>query len=390
MAESLQNKCLKPLKTIFIEALSAVIGGGQTYITNLLQNIPGEWESSHRIVAVLPSSIKDSIHPSRNLEIVTPQFDTSSLPKRGLWLRLYLPKLLDELKCDLLFCPGGFLPVKVSKATKTAITFQNMLPFDDAERRRFSHGYIRSRLRLLKYIQGSSIKKADLVIFISDYAKSAIDKAIPYRSGKSVVIPHGLSEDFRQKDQTKPESLKEFEYVLYVSILFNYKAQLEVVQAWSKVRRMRHTGEKLLLVGPEYRPYASKVRKLIDSLGLQDEVIVTGPVPYSELPSYYHNAKINLFASSCENCPNILLEALAAGRPVLCSNYPPMPEFGGDAVEYFDPYNPDELATLLLKCLDDKELSASMGAKAFEHSFRYDWKESAAKTWNALAELAQS
>lgn len=390
MVQSLQDQCLRLLKTILIEALSAVIGGGQTYLINLLENIPKEWNDSHKIVAILPRSIKESLGPSRDLEIITPQFDTLSLPKRGLWLRFQLPKLLDKLRCDVLFCPGGFLPVKVSKATKTSITFQNMLPFDDAERRRFPNGYIRSRLRLLKYIQGASIKNSDMVIFISEYAKSEIDKAIPRRRGRSVVIPHGLSEDFRRKSSTKPESLKEFEYVLYVSILFNYKAQLEVVQAWSKVRQVRNTKEKLVLVGPEYRPYAIKVRKLIDSLGLQDEVIITGPVPYLELPSYYQNAKVNLFASSCENCPNILLEALAAGRPVLCSNYPPMPEFGGDAVEYFDPYKPDELASLLLKYLDDGELCASMGKKAFEHSFKYDWKESAAKTWNALVELAQS
>ena len=390
MVQLLQDQCLRLLKTVLIEALSAVIGGGQTYLINLLENIPKEWKDSHRIVAILPRSIKESLGPSRDLEIITPQFNTLSLPKRGLWLRFYLPKLLDKLKCDVLFCPGGFLPVKVSIATKTAITFQNMLPFDDAERRRFPHGYIRSRLRLLKYIQGASIKNSDMVIFISEYAKSEIDKAIPQRRGKSVVIPHGLSEDFRRKSPTKPESLKEFEYVLYVSILFNYKAQLEVVQAWSKVRQVRNTKEKLVLVGPEYLPYGIKVRKLIDSLGLQDEVIITGPVPYLELPSYYQNAKVNLFASSCENCPNILLEALAAGRPVLCSNYPPMPEFGGAAVEYFDPYKPDELANLLLKYLDDGELCASMGKKAFEHSFKYDWKESAAKTWNALAELAHS
>lgn len=357
---------------------------------HLIENIPLRWCQSHRVIMILPDSSKDFLPQSSVYETIVANQYTSNILVRTAWQKVYLPGLIKRRTCDVLFAPGGYLPVQVTSKTKTAITFQNMLPFDDAERRRFPHGYIRWRLRLLKYIQGASIENADMVIFISEYAKSEIDKAIPQRRGRSVVIPHGLSEDFRRKSLTNPESLKEFEYVLYVSILFNYKAQLEVVQAWSKVRQIRSTKEKLVLVGPEYRPYAIKVRKLIDSLGLQDEVIITGPVPYLELPSYYQNAKVNLFASSCENCPNILLEALAAGRPVLCSNYPPMPEFGGAAVEYFDPYKPDELANLLLKYLDDGELCASMGKKAFEHSFKYDWKESAAKTWNALAELAQS
>lgn len=378
------------MKTIVIEALSAVIGGGQTYLINLLENISTECQSSFRIIGILPRSLVNSLPCSSHYEIITPEFDTSSIFNRSLWQKLYLPRILAQSKADILFSPGGFLPVKVSPQIKTAVTFQNMLPFDDRERRRFPYSYIRSRLWLLKYIQGASIKNADLVIFISEYAKATIDGILPDRRGASLVIPHGLSDDFRRKNTSRPERFKDQEYVLYVSILFNYKAQLEVIQAWAKLRKIRQTPEKLALAGPEYRPYAQRVRELINSLGLEQEVILTGPVPYSELPSYYQHAKINLFASSCENCPNILLEALAGGRPVLCSTYPPMPEFGGDAVEYFDPYNPDELASLFLRYLDNEELCATMGQKAFEHSFRYDWKESAARTWNALSDLAQS
>jgi glycosyltransferase involved in cell wall biosynthesis len=378
------------LPDLFIEAISALQGGGQTYLINLLENFPDDWNHRLRVIAIVPPALKDSIATSSNCKAVSPEFDTSNIFRRFYWQKTCLPRLLEKSNCDLLFSPGGFLPVRDKGRVKTAVTFQNMLPFDDSERSRFPHGYIRTRLKLLKYLQGSSIKKADLVIFISEYAKNAIDKILPNRRGRSVVIPHGLSDHFREKSLVRPQGLKGIEYVLYVSILFNYKAQLEVIQAWAKVRRIRSTPEKLLLVGPEYKPYARRVRKLIDSLKLNDEVILTGPVPYSELPSYYQNAKINLFASSCENCPNILLEALAGGRPVLCSNYPPMPEFGGDSVEYFDPYNPDELADLLLKYLDDEELCASMGKKAFDHSFKYDWKESATKTWNALAELAEN
>lgn len=378
------------MRDLVIEAISALQGGGQTYLINLLENFPVDWNHRLRVIAIVPPALKDSIAISSNYKTVTPEFDTSNIFRRFYWQKTYLPRLLVKSNCDLLFSPGGFIPVRDNRRVKTAVTFQNMLPFDDSERARFSHGYIRSRLWLLKYIQGASIRNADLVIFISEYAKNAIDKILPNRRGRSVVIPHGLSDHFREKSLVRPEGLKDIQYVLYVSILFNYKAQLEVIQAWAEVRRMRSTPEKLLLVGPEYKPYARRVRKLIDFLKLNDEVILTGPVPYSELPSYYQHAKINLFASSCENCPNILLEALAGGRPVLCSNYPPMPEFGGNAVDYFDPYNPDELAALLLKYLDDEELCLTMGKRAFEQSFKYDWKESATKTWNALAELAEN
>jgi len=107
------------------------------------------------------------------------------------------------------------------------------------------------------------------------------------------------------------------------------------------------------------------------------------------LPAVYQHAKVNIFASSCENCPNILLEALAAGRPVLCSDYQPMPEFAGNAVRYFDPYNPEQLAEKLIDLLDDSALRTDLGLRARARSERFHWTDTADKTWNALAALAR-
>ncbi len=177
-------------------------------------------------------------------------------------------------------------------------------------------------------------------------------------------------------------------YVAYVSIVTVYKAQLEVVRAWALMRKARRSSEKLLFVGPSNHEYEEKVRHLIADLGLQDEVILLGDVPYDALPAVYHAAVANIFASSCENCPNILLEALAAGRPVLCSDYQPMPEFAGDAALYLDPYNPQSLAARLCEVLDDPRLSVELGRRSRERSAEFQWKRSAEATWQALSDLA--
>ena len=109
---------------------------------------------------------------------------------------------------------------------------------------------------------------------------------------------------------------------------------------------------------------------------------------YEQLPGLYQNAKLNIFASACENCPNILLEALAAGRPVLSSKVQPMPEFGGDAAVYFDPYRPDELAACILNLIDDAAAQRRMSEAALRQAARFDWQESAKRTWNLLSSLA--
>ena len=109
-----------------------------------------------------------------------------------------------------------------------------------------------------------------------------------------------------------------------------------------------------------------------------------GGDPHPELPAAYHHSLISVFASEAENCPNALLEAMAAGKAIACSQRPPMPEFGGDAVWYFEPSNVDELAALLLRLLREPNVRGELGARAAAHSLRFDWDETARRTWAAL------
>ncbi len=369
---------------ILINGLSARQGGGQTYLLNLLRFYPSNL--SLKIYLAAPDSLKVSETPANLHRLSIPKWALNPF-LRVVWEKWVLPRHLKALQVDVLFCPGGMVSTPAPEGCKTAVTFQNMLPFAPEERRRYPWGYMRFRLWLLRFLQGHSFQQTDLVIFISQYAKQVIDQALPYRKGKSVVVPHGLSDHFRRDPNRSFPNEMPSEYVLYVSILDVYKAQLEVVRAWHRLREQRDTPEKLVLVGPSYPPYKQKVRLLIQQLGLEQEVILRGSVPYAELPTYYQHAKVNLFASSCENCPNILLEALAAGQPLLSSNYPPMPEFGEDAVAYFNPYDPNELADLLARYLGDAELRTQRGKQALGVSLKYQWADVARKTWEVLENL---
>ena len=153
------------------------------------------------------------------------------------------------------------------------------------------------------------------------------------------------------------------------------------------MRRARRCTEKLLLVGPSDTAYADKVRRRIAVLGLQDEVTLTGNVARELLPAVYGRAIANIFASSCENCPNCLLEALAAGRPLLCSDYQPMPELAGSAPLYFDPYSPQTLAHQFCRVLDDDALRAQLARASRERAATFQWHTSSLRTWRALCDL---
>ena len=160
---------------------------------------------------------------------------------------------------------------------------------------------------------------ADLVIFISDYARELIWKQLNGTLKRTVVIPHGLHNRFKTAGFTdiyRPAWLPSVDYILYVSIFDVYKNQLEVVRGYNILKHLRPTDEKLILVGEHHTRYGQRVKEEIRKLGLQDDIILPGAIPYCDLPNVYKHAKLNIFASECENCPNILMEAL--GRENRC------------------------------------------------------------------------
>lgn len=372
---------------IFINALSARLGGGQTYLLNLLKHVPQE-ENFQVFVLVQPSFNLGDL-PSNVVRLEQALLENPL--RRAVWEETQLVSLLKKLNIDLFFSPGGLLPRSLPPDVLTVVTFQNMLPFDLVQRKKYPYGYRRLRDWLLERGLSTSMCRADLVVFISEFAREFIQHKLSGLKGNSIVAPHGVHPVFRYGfilETPRPEWVPKEDYFLYVSFIDHYKAQLEVVRGFKLYRQQGGDG-KLLLVGAEYRPYGDLLRQEIANLGLSEWVILVGNVPHGELPAAYQNARINIFASFTENCPNILLEMMASGRPALVSNRAPMTEFGGNAVAYFDPANPGEFARCLAELVIDEERQHCLANSAMERVAGYTWERAAKLTWGALAETYQ-
>lgn len=374
---------------ILINALSARRQGGQTYLRNLLEFVPRD--GSVEVLLLAPRSLELALeHPFVHRRVIFRLLENPFA--RAAWERLALARVARDFRADVLFCPGGLVAGAPSQC-KVVTMFRNMIPFDDRQRARYPLGYERFRNWLLHRLMLRSMLRADLVIFISNYARQVVERHARGRPIRSVVIPHGIATQFRiATNASTTRDARRFgsRYLLYVSYIDFYKAQLEVVRAYASFKQQRGSDLKLLLVGPENPVYGRKVREEIDRLGISADVIITGALPYRDLPSLYQNATLNIFASESENCPNILLEAMAAGRPVLSSNRPPMPEFAGDGVLYFDPAVPAELARSLCSLIDDRAAMEELGRRAVKRSEAYDWQATAANTWDAMRRFAST
>ena len=126
---------------------------------------------------------------------------------------------------------------------------------------------------------------------------------------------------------------------MYVSNIDAYKHQTEVVEAIDQVRQ-KGFPISLTMIGPAIPRYLSQLNSVLDRRDPQRVwAKYLGQVPYGDLPAYYQQADIGLFASSCETFGIILLEKMSAGLPIACSSKSAMPEILKDTGVYFDPDN---------------------------------------------------
>jgi len=370
------------MKTIFINALSALQGGGQTYLINLFKYRP---KGGYKIYLLAHKRNKEIFleFQDDDFEILEFSLASGNIIQRVLFEKFKLPNILKKLQIDIYYAPGGIMNIKVPKNCKSVVAFRNMLPLQkDAYTRYLLFSYMRFRIFLLRYIFINSFKKSDKVIFISKYAQEVIKQYIPKIEDKSIVIYHGLNEIFLNEITNNDLDIK-LDYYLYVSILDVYKSQIELVRSWKILKDSYGIKEKLLLIGPMYKPYGNKVLNEIQKLNLQDDVIYLGTISYNELPKYYQKAKALIFASICENCPNILLEKMASKKMIFCSSHQPMPEFGKDSVVYFDPVDENDLVKQILKYSDEKQKD-KYEIKAYNNALEYDWKKTSKKTFEFL------
>ena len=369
---------------IVINAFSARLGGGRTYIINLLQRLPKK--ESFDVEIFCPKDL--DLPPDPRITEITSSWPVHNPLVRTVWERFVLPRYLRESKADILFCPGGVVATGPPEGCQTVTMFRNMMPFDAEVYKSLPFSLQKIRNYILRHVMLRSMKSADLTIFISDFARSFIEKiaVIP----NAITIPHGIAESFKNShhDLVRPEAVRRKPYLLYVSRFEIYKHHYQVVQAFSLLPKEMQLQYDLLLVGEHNFDEGHRVRRLVTELDIETQVIFAGAVPYSDLPRYYQNAEAIIFASSCENCPNIMLEGMAAGRPMLASDIMPMPEFGGPAMEYFSPHKPSDIAEKLERVLSDSEYAKRLAVASKERSRLYDWDETASKTWKAIMNLA--
>jgi glycosyltransferase involved in cell wall biosynthesis len=373
-----------------IDASNIRAGGGLTHLLELLRAAEPQRHGVTRVVVWAGRNAIEQLPDRPWLERIHDPMLDRALPWRRYWQAVKLPRLAER-HCDLLFVPGGVY----GGGFRPFITMShNLLPFELAESRRYGPSWMFIKMLLLRWGQAKSFRRADGVIFLTEYARSVV-KRVARLNGCHPIIPHGVNQCFylppREQKPLNAYSTREPFKFLYVSKIEPYKHQWRVVEAVARLRRAGLPVALDLIGGPEC---PSSTRRLIKAILREDPVgefiHYLDHIPYSELPGFYHRSDGFIFASSCENLPNILLEAMASGLPIACSRRGPLPEILGEAGRYFDPERSEEIAEALRAFLNDTALRERLARQAYHQAQLYSWDRCARETFSYFAEVAQT
>lgn len=380
-----------PGLTIGLDATNLLAGGGRTHLIEVLRAVEPEQHGVSRIIVWGAGETLACLPDRRWLEKRNPPELDGDLITRTRWQDRELSNALRSEGCDVLFVPGGNV---LGDFTPVVTMSRNALPFQMGELLRYGASLSTLRFLVLRISQGRSFSRADGVIFLNAFAERLVTDAVGKLKSQTAIIPHGVGDQFfmpprpqRTIEMCCPEDPFR---LLYVSTVELYKHQWVLVRAVADLRRRTGWPLVLELVGSGH---PAALRRLDRAVRLADPdgrwIKRRGATPHAELRGIYAKADIGVFASSCENMPNILLETMAAGLPVACSSRGPMPEMLRGGGVLFDPEDAQDIAASLQTLIASAPLREQKAAATFAEARQYSWRRCADQTFTFLTDVVR-
>lgn len=375
---------------LFVDASNIAKGGGESHLCRLFKHLP-ENHGFSEILVICSPNLRDAqrLQTAPKVHVVVERRLGGLGAKRKLAHEFIIGRILRAKRYDVFFSPGGWLPRRIPPATRTVTMSRNLLPFELKESRRYGL-WSRETIRyyLLHHFNRSAYRRADHVIFLSRYARDIIRRFEPSVAKKCSIIPHGLDADFHYDPSRRDFST--CRNWLYVSQIEPYKHQESVLKALEQAAAKGEWSGTLRLVGPCEPVRLPRLRQVLGTNFAQSHVRWDGAVDPHVLPSIYREADAFVWASTCENFPNVVLEAMGSGLPIVSSDRGPMPEILQDAAVYCDPERPGSIAKAVSTLFRHQGLRAKLARRAYQRAQGFTAKRCAEQTFETLQRVATS
>ena len=364
--------------------LPGKMGGMEVYFRNLLKFLQ-QVDQDNRY------SVLCDRHYIHELPITNPDFAAVqcnfSRPSPG-WLVRGVLK--NTIKVDILRPIMNRYQVDVihhpfSMLMPLQCRIPSVLTFHDMQHEFFPEFFSVYEMKVRRAFYRSSAERATRIIAISEHARSCLVEKYGVKSEKIDVIYAGYDPTYRvladpsdlEKIRLKYQLNKPFMY--YPAATWPHKNHRKLFEALKVLKdRYRFDGQ-LILTGVAMQSHAAILEE-IRRFGLQDMVRVLGYLPAADLPRLYNLARLMVFPSLFEGLGMPLVESMACGCPIACSNVTSIPEVVGDAAVIFDPSSREEMAEKIWLLWTDDGVRQGLVRSGLERVKLFSWEDAARKT----------
>jgi glycosyltransferase involved in cell wall biosynthesis len=217
--------------------------------------------------------------------------------------------------------------------------------------------------------------RADAIVAVSEFTRGQVISLLGVEPSRVHVVHHGI----RRLEFPAVERQK---VILNVGAIQTRKNIVRLVEAFETV----DPGWRMVLAGSA--GYGSgEILARIAASPARERITLTGYIAQGDLAAWYSRASIFAFPSLDEGFGMPVLEAMAAGTPVVTSNRSALPEVAGDAAMLVNPESTEELARALRDLTQGEELRRALARRGADRARLFTWEKAVAETWNVYREL---
>ncbi len=232
----------------------------------------------------------------------------------------------------------------------------------------------------------TAARLAERLVCISEFTRQSVLAQGNVPPGRTATVHISLP---RRLTRAAPEAaavararlgLGEARYFLYPANYWPHKNHRMLLTAFGMLTAGRTDDVRLVLTGAD-TGLRAELGQAAARLGLGERVVFAGYVSDEELAALMTGAAALVFPSLFEGFGMPLVEAMAVGPPVVCSDATSLPEVGGEAALYFDPKRPDTMAAAMGRLLDEPGLAEGLVAKGRDRLAAFGGPEDMARKY---------
>lgn len=338
------------------------------YTKNVIEKI---YKLNDKIEILSPVDIKE-IKVKKINRYVSPNYKKLGGACRFLWTQLVIP--FKVKKDDILYHP--FQYISFFARSKQIITIHDFIPLYYPEIAKHQYKYY-------KYIMPILLKKAYKIVCISENTKKDLLKFYNVDEDKVKVIYNGYDNKLFNTKNVSKDVLKKYninyKYMIMIGASYPHKNLEIAIEALKNIKE----DFKLVIVGKD-SSYILKLKALARKLNVEEKVNFVGYVADEDLPSLYYYSKAFIYTTLYEGFGLPILEAMACGTVVLCSDNSSLPEVYGDAALVFENNNSKSLEEKMNLILKNEEIRQALIKKSFENVKRFSWEKTSLDIYNLM------